>query len=224
MTHRYLVSFSIYAAVAVLVSILVWHRRERFTFALGLAIVPLFIAQAALGAYVVGRELVWWSVVGHLALAMVLMATLIVLTVHLVSPLSGTTGTALTRLVAVTAGATYALLLLGSTVTGKGAGLAFKDWPLMNGRAVPSNLDRLLPALQFSHRIVAALVSVLVAYVVVRTWRTGPGTVRRLGVLLGSLFAAEVGVGGINVFSRLHSASVTTHLALGAAIWSTLVA
>src|SRR5437588_704188 len=83
MSHRYLVSLSIYAAVAVLVSILVWHRRERFTFALGLAIVPLFIAQAALGAYVVGRELIWWSVVAHLALAMVLMATLIVLTVHL---------------------------------------------------------------------------------------------------------------------------------------------
>src|SRR4051794_30655675 len=71
MTHRSLVSFSIYAAVAVLVSILIWHRRERFTLAIGLAIVPLFIAQAALGAYVVGRELIWWSVVAHLALAMV---------------------------------------------------------------------------------------------------------------------------------------------------------
>src|SRR5438477_10448241 len=136
MSHRYLVSASIWAALAVCVSVLLWHRRDRFTLRLGLAIVPLFIAQAALGAYVVGRELVWWSVVSHLALAMILMATLIVLTVHLVSPLSGTTGTALTRLVAVTAGATYALLLLGSTVTGKGAGLAFKDWPLMNGRAV----------------------------------------------------------------------------------------
>ncbi|MBV8303998.1 MAG: COX15/CtaA family protein, partial [Acidimicrobiia bacterium] len=83
MTHRYLVSLSIYAAVAVMVSILIWHRRERVTFALGLAIVPLFIAQAALGAYVVGRELFWWSVVGHLALAIVLMATLSVLTIHL---------------------------------------------------------------------------------------------------------------------------------------------
>ncbi|TMK88479.1 MAG: hypothetical protein E6G57_06675, partial [Actinobacteria bacterium] len=128
MSHRYLVSLSIYAAVAVLVSILVWHRRERFTFALGLAIVPLFIAQAALGAYVVGRELIWWSVVAHLALAMVLMATLIVLTVHLsAGPPEPLTDRSFERLLLGAAAATYVLLLLGSTVTGKGAGLAYRD-------------------------------------------------------------------------------------------------
>src|SRR5438270_7656284 len=225
MTHRYLVSFSIYAAVAVLVSILIWHRNERFTFSLGLAIVPLFIAQAALGAYVVGRELVWWSVVGHLALAMVLMATLIVLTVHLsAGPPEPHTDRSFERLLLGAAAATYVLLLLGSTVTGKGAGLAYRDWPLMNGTAFPSNLNHLLPALQFSHRIVAAAVGVLAAVVVVRAWRTGPGALRRLGVLLGTLFGVEILMGGVNVFSRLHAASVTTHLALGAAIFGTLVA
>jgi protoheme IX farnesyltransferase len=81
-----------------------------------------------------------------------------------------------------------------------------------------------LPFLQFSHRVVAALVSVLAAWVVVRAWRAGPGIVRRLGVLLGTLFGVEILIGGVNVFSRLHAASVTTHLALGAAIWCTLVA
>src|SRR5207244_3541308 len=200
--HRYLVSFSIYAAVAVLVSILIWHRRERFVFAPGLAIVPLFIAQAALGAYVVGRELIWWSVVGHLALAMILMATLIVLTVHLSAGAPREPSDhSFTRLVLATGAATYVLLLLGSTVTGKGAGLAYRDWPLMNGTAIPSDLDRLLPSLQFSHRIVAALVGVLAAWVVVRAWRSGPGTVRRLGVLLGTLFGVEILIGGVNVFS-----------------------
>src|SRR5437588_12854874 len=207
MSHRYLVSLSIYAAVARRVSLLVWHRRDRFTFTLGLVIVPLFIAQAALGAYVVGRELIWWSVVGHLALAMVLMATLIVLTVHLSAGAPEEhTDRSLERLVLGTAAATYVLLLLGSTVTGKGAGLAYKDWPLMNGTAFPSNTNHLLPALQFSHRIVAALVAVLAGVVVVRAWRTGPGIVRRLGVLLGTLFGVEILVGGINVFSRLHAA------------------
>ncbi|HEV3354055.1 MAG TPA: heme o synthase [Acidimicrobiales bacterium] len=225
MSHRYLVSFSIYAAVAVCVSIVVWHRRDRLTFALGLAIVPLFIAQAALGAYVVGRELIWWSVVTHLALAMILMATLIVLTVHLSAGAPKEhTDRSFTHLVVATGAATYVLLLLGSTVTGKGAGLAYKDWPLMNGTAFPSNINHLLPALQFSHRLVAALVSVLAAVVVLRAWRTGPGVIRRLGVLLGTLFAAEILIGGVNVFSRLHAASVTTHLAIGAAIFGTLVA
>src|SRR2546426_9510858 len=94
---------------------------------IGLAIVPLFVAQAALGAYVVHRELVAWTVVVHLALAMILMATLILLTVHLtaggpaVDP-----DRSLLRLIGSTAVATYGLLLLGSYVTGRGAGLAFK--------------------------------------------------------------------------------------------------
>src|SRR5205823_6180359 len=121
MTHRYLVSFSIYAAVAVLVSILIWHRKDRFTLSIGLAIVPLFIAQAALGAYVVGRELIWWSVVGHLALAMVLIATLIVPTPHLSAGAPKPhTDRSFTKLVAAPAAATYVLLLLRSSVPGKG--------------------------------------------------------------------------------------------------------
>src|SRR5947209_18363600 len=193
MSHRYLVSFSIYAALAVLVSILVWHRRDRFTFTLGLVIVPLFIAQAALGAYVVGRELIWWSVVGHLALAMVLMAALIVLTVHLSAGApEAHTDRSFTRLVIVTGAATYVLLLLGSTVTGKGAGLAYRDWPLRNGTGLPAHHGHLLPSLQYAHRVVAAAVGVLADVVVVWAWHRGPCVVRRLGLLLGTLVAVEI--------------------------------
>src|SRR6266568_3012731 len=223
--HRFLVQLAAWFAVAVVASIVVWHRRDRAAFWLGLAVIPLFVAQAALGAYVVGRELIWWSVVCHLALAMIVMATLIVLTVHLSAGAPEEhSDRSFTRLLAVTAGATYASVLLGSTVTGKGAGLAYRDWPLMNGTAFPSNVNHLLPALQFSHRLVAVAVGILAAFVVARAWRTGPGVVRRLGVLLGTLFGVEILIGGVNVFSRLHSASVTTHLAIGAAIWCTLVA
>jgi heme o synthase len=223
--HRFLVQLLGWFLVALVVSILIWSRRDRTALRLGIAIVPLFIAQAALGAYVVGRELIWWSVVAHLALAMVLMATLIVLTVHLSAGAPKEhSDRSFTKLIVVTGAATYVLLLLGSTVTGKGAGLAYRDWPLMNGTAFPSNINHLLPALQFSHRLVAALVGVLAAVVVLRAWRTGPGAVRRIGVLLGTLFGVEILIGGINVFSRLHAASVTNHLAIGAAIWCTLVA
>src|SRR5204863_5768494 len=51
--HRFLVQLSAWFAVAVLVSVLVWHRRDRVTVRLSAAVVPLFVAQAALGAYVV---------------------------------------------------------------------------------------------------------------------------------------------------------------------------
>src|SRR5437660_433304 len=76
MSHRYLVSASIWAAVAVCAAVLIWHRKDRLALGTGLAIVPLFVAQAALGAYVVNHELVAWTVVAHLALALSLMATL----------------------------------------------------------------------------------------------------------------------------------------------------
>jgi protoheme IX farnesyltransferase len=224
MTHRYFVSASIWAAIAVCVSVVIWHRKDRLSLRLGLAIVPLFIAQAVLGAYVVHRELVAWTVVAHLALAMILMATLILLTVHLTAagPVENP-DRSLGRLIGATAVASYGLLLLGSYVTGRGAGLAFKDWPLMDGRAVPPHLDSALPFLQFSHRVVAGLVGLLAAWLVVRAWRAG-GILRSLAAALGSLFAIEIVIGAVNVFSRLHAASVTTHLAIGAAIWSTLVA
>src|SRR5439155_11415380 len=60
MSHRYLVSFSIWGAVAVCAAALIWHRRDRLVLWAGLAIVPLFVAQAALGAHVVPRRLVAW--------------------------------------------------------------------------------------------------------------------------------------------------------------------
>src|SRR3982750_3201690 len=60
-THRLLVQASIWGAIAGCLAVVVWHRRERFTLALALGIVPLFVAQAALGAYVVHRKLEAWT-------------------------------------------------------------------------------------------------------------------------------------------------------------------
>ena len=224
MSHRYLVSLSIWAAVAVCVSALVWHRRDRVTFGLGLAIVPLFAAQAALGAYVVHRKLTAWTVVAHLALAMVVVGLLILLTVHLVArgralPLAA--DRRMVRLASAAALSAFGLMLLGSYVTGRGAGLAFTDWPLMHGRVIP-DLSETTRVLQFSHRVVAALVGLFVGYVVIEA-RRRTGAIRRLGELAGALFVVEIIVGGLNVMTRLHSAVVTTHLALSSLIWGTLV-
>ena len=46
------------------------------------------------------------------------------------------------RLAASTIAATYVLLLVGTYVRAEGAGLAFRDWPLMGGRLVPASHDR----------------------------------------------------------------------------------
>src|SRR5207247_2364749 len=61
------------------------------------------------------------------------------------------------------------LIVVGALVRGEGAGLAFRDWPLMDGRLVP-RLGALRPALMFTHRVLAAAVAVLVTVVAVQTW------------------------------------------------------
>src|SRR5438309_1030754 len=55
--HRFLVQLLGWFLVALVVSIVIWSRHDRTALRLGIAIVPLFVVQAALGAYVVGREL-----------------------------------------------------------------------------------------------------------------------------------------------------------------------
>ena len=49
------------------------------------------------------------------------------------SPVDG-----MARLARATAAAVFALLGVGAYVRGEGAGLAFPDWPLMNGKLVPA--------------------------------------------------------------------------------------
>jgi protoheme IX farnesyltransferase len=223
MSHRYLVSASIIGALLVCASALLWHRRDRVVLGLGLAVVPLFFAQAALGAYVVNRGLQAWTVVAHLGLALVVVAVLVTLVAHLASP-SVPSGAAPVRVPAVVAAAgTFGLLLLGSYVTGRDAGLAFRDWPLMSGRVVPRHLDSIAPMLQFAHRLAAVVVGCLVAWVFVRA-RHAPRPLRSLAHAAAGLFAVQILVGALNVFTRLHSAVVTTHLGLSALIWSCLVA
>src|SRR3954447_1976176 len=59
------------------------------------------------------------------------------------------------------AGSALFLMLLGSYVSGRHAGLAFTTWPLVDGHGAPA-AHGLLPDLHFAHRIVAAAVAVAI--------------------------------------------------------------
>ena len=221
MTHRYLASGVSIGVIATCVIAVLFHRRDRTALALGLAIVPLVFGQALLGAYVVGRELEPWTVVAHLGLAMAFAATLIALTVHLTVPRSGTADGRTRALLGAAAAAVYGQLLLGSWVTGQHAGLAFPDWPLHNGQVVPNFDGRETAVLQFTHRIWAYCVVALLAVAAVRASRVfAKGTVaRRLAHTAAGLGALQIVIGALNVYSDLHSAVVTTHLAVATFIW-----
>ncbi len=112
---------------------------------------------------------------------------------------------------------------MGTFVRAKGAGLAFTDWPLMDGKLVPA-LGGANTAM-FAHRVLAALVFVLRAL----RARAGPHDGSALADpraalhVAASLFVAQIVVGAAQVWTHLRPWAVVLHVALSVLIWSTLV-
>lgn len=129
----------------------------------------------------------------------------------------------------VAAAATYALIVLGAWVRITGSGMGCGDhWPLCNGRIIPSLSD--LPTLiEWSHRLAALAVSVLVAAVAIqaffygRTGMPGAGLAMRPALLAALLLAVQVVLGAVTVWLELPPAVVTLHLATALALLAALL-
>lgn len=195
---------------------------------LAVATVPVVFSQALLGAMVVALELHAEAVVAHLLVAMTLLAVLVSLvmetTPSVPAPGAASTDRRFARALTWVTAATLGLMLLGSYVSGREAGLAFPDWPLFNGRLVPAE-HGLAPDLHFAHRLLAAGVSVAVfalARRVRRSSQAGPVTV--LVRIASAVIGIEILVGAGNVWTRLSPVTRTAHLALGALVFATLFA
>jgi cytochrome c oxidase assembly protein subunit 15 len=186
----------------------------------------LVIVQALLGAIVVWSELEAVNVTLHLATAMLLVASLVLATVGAFTLDVATTGRDRLQTQAWgTAGTVYALLVVGALVRGEGAGLAFKDWPLMDGTILPS-LGRVGPAVQFLHRSLALVAGVLVVWLALRARARRaerPATARWASIAAG-LFAAQVLLGAGNVWTGLATWAVVGHVLLASLVWGALVA
>lgn len=192
--------------------------------ALGAFFLVLF--QAGLGAVVVIMELDADTVVLHLATAMALLALLVTLTVRVYalegSPWRADAGVARSSLVA--AGSVYALLLVGSYLSGTGGTGGFRDWPLMDGRLIPDLVFK-AQAIHFAHRVLALVAGAVVFVVALRVISRKaelPHAAKLAHAAMG-LFTLEVLIGAANVWTGLNAAFVTAHLAVGAAIWASLV-
>lgn len=187
----------------------------------------LVLFQAGLGAVVVMLELHADTVVLHLGTAMTLLALLIHLTIRIRAADGGpmSPDAAASRSAFVMAIGVFLLLLVGSYLSGTGGTGGFSDWPLMDGKLVPDLAER-SQAIHFLHRAVAAVVGVMVVVLGLRIIKRKaelPEASRLVHIALG-LFAIEVLIGAVNVWTGLNAAAVTAHLAIGAAVWATLVA
>jgi protoheme IX farnesyltransferase len=202
---------------------------------------PLVVAQAGVGAIVVATELDPWWVTAHFVTALLLIAdvTYVASAVRIdgAEDPHGTDGDGATdvggagdasrsfsRLTFLVAAVVGALLLVGTYVRASDAQLVFTDWPLMDGRLVPT-LGGMATAM-FLHRALAAIAMLLVLWTAIRA-RAGDG---RRGILVRFstaalvLFAAQVLVGAANVWTRLRPWAVVAHVALSVLIWATVVA
>jgi len=211
------------AAVA-LFTIFTPRRRDRPMLIAAIVAGVLVVIQAWLGGQVVIQQLSAELVSAHLAMALTVLALTIVIADRAVrGALPRPAGGSLNRLVAWTGAALFVQMVLGSWVTGSGAGLAFTDFPLMNGSLLPTiSVDQ--QAVQLAHRAVAVIVAVLVVWTARKVRRgSADPRLRWLAGLSVLLVGLQVALGAANVWSRLSALFVVPHLAVGAALWATTV-
>src|SRR2546427_4159726 len=128
----------------------------------------------------------------------------------------------------IAAACTYLLIVLGAVVRITGSGLGCGDhWPLCNGRLLPSLKD-IPTVIEWSHRLVAAVVSMLVvglALVGRRLRGSGspePGV--RAAYTAVVLLVIQVLLGAVTVKTGLTPVMVILHLATAMLLRATLIA
>jgi protoheme IX farnesyltransferase len=225
-SHRLVAALAVGPLVGAvgLITVLTRRRQDRpLLFAAILAGI-LVILQALLGGQVVIQQLRAELVTAHLAMALTVLALTLVIADRAASgPLPAVAPGLPSRLVAVTGAAVLAQMLLGSWVAGTGAGLAFSDFPLMKGTLFPT-VSAGGEVVQLAHRALAVIVAVLVVWTARQVRRTtADPRARRLAGLAVLLIAVQVALGAANIWSRLSALFVVPHLAVGAALWATIV-
>src|SRR5437016_3130562 len=127
----------------------------------------------------------------------------------------------------IAAACTYLLIVLGAVVRISGSGLGCGDhWPLCNGRLFPS-LNDIPTVIEWSHRLFAALVSVLVLALAALAWR-GAGSLepgaRAAAYTAAVLLVIQVLLGAVTVKTGLTPVLVILHLATAMLLLGSLIA
>jgi protoheme IX farnesyltransferase len=205
-----------------LITVFTARRRDRALLIAAVGAGVLVIVQALLGGQVVIQQLRRELVTAHLGMALTVLALTILIADRAVhGPMPGRRSALPVGLIGLTTAAVFAQMLLGSWVTGHDAGLAYPDFPLMNGGLLPA-IDATTQAIQVAHRALAMVVAGLVVWAAVVVWRrTQSRLPRTLAAVAVGLLIVQVALGAANVWSRLSAVFVVPHLAVGAALFAT---
>jgi heme A synthase len=135
------------------------------------------------------------------------------------------------RLVTATIVATFVLILIGGIVrvsdSGLGcgpAGSGTHGWPLCEGGVIPAASAE--SVIEYSHRIAAGVVAVLIALIAWRAWRElrDHRWIVRGSIAAGILVLAQAALGGLTVEEGLHEYLVAAHLGLAMLLVALLLA
>ena len=225
-THRLIAALAVGPLVGLVALLTVFTSRRRDRVLLWAAVIAgvLVIVQALLGGQVVIRQLQRELVTAHLGMALTVLAMTILIADRAANRrfparIPGSP----TLLVLVTGALIFAQMLLGSWVTGHNAGLAFADFPLMNGSLAPE-LATVEQGIQLAHRALAVVVLVAVLWMTFAVRRSTRARLpRALAATAAALVVVQLALGAANVWSRLSALFVVPHLAVGSALFGVTV-
>lgn len=136
------------------------------------------------------------------------------------------------QLTAATIVATFALIVIGGIVrvseSGLGcgpAGSGAEGWPLCTGKVIPLVGGSTL--IEFTHRIVAGVVAIMIALLAWLAWRRRELRVRpwlaRGSAAAASLVLLQAALGGLTVEHNLHAVLVAIHLGVAMVLLAILL-
>jgi heme A synthase len=175
----------------VILAWVVWRTRRPIVAWLATASLIGVVGEGLLGAGVVANELASWLVLIHLGLAMVILGFLVATAVMSLPPSSGIRDQGLRRLAAMSAGATFLMLLTGSTVVASGADASCRSWPLC-GSGFALDFGG-VSAWTMLHRGSVLVIGALLVFVLARAIRLPE--LRTLSVATLAVLALQVAVG-----------------------------
>lgn len=129
------------------------------------------------------------------------------------------------RLAALVLGLVLLQIALGALVAGMKAGLAYNTWPLMDGQIIPRGLGAMSPrwanlfenalTVQFNHRVMAYIITVLALVHWMSLRPADDERVRRASALLALSVLAQVGLGIWTLLAQVPLSLALAHQGLG---------
>ena len=199
----------------VILAWMVWRTRRPVVAWLATASLIGIVGEGILGGVVVANELSSWLVVAHLGLAMIILGFLVAAAVMAMPRSPGVKDPRFRRLAAITAGATYLLLLTGSTVVASGAEETCRAWPLCGSGFTPDFTGA--NAFTMLHRGSVLLIGLMLVILLLRGARLPGLALVSIATLV--VFAVQVAVGAA---AALTDAALFNgfHVALATLVWA----